>query len=244
MEHTEIVYWTSQLLADKNKNDPVRLKVKHFKRQLNWYAKVALQNKPVRKWTVFEAADALIAISTYHLYKNSVVNAKMLLMMQIFQEKRITVIERKKRTFATLIREWMRERTRGQPRLASRQVAAHVPLEMRHQILRLLWTSRPYRECDWHNQEAALLFLAITSSAGQRLGDFAHCRWSDYSVEALPDQTREALIIRPSTDKVNPKGVNTRQTKPIVALAQPDKYICPVYAFLKMKQRMNNDTFG
>ena len=106
-----------------------------------------------------------------------------------------------------------------------------------------MWTTQPFHAKHAHTHYAALLFCAICSSTGQRLGDFAHCQWADFKVHYLEKERKRLLMISPNTSKTNPEGTRN-QNMTILALEQEDIFLCPIRAFEKVKDKLDQTTYG
>ena len=158
---------------------------------MNWYGRLVLNDLPVKSWTLTQCINALIAISTYEGYKNSTVKQKTSLFERILSEKRIKTVKNRPYTFRTKIKEWMDKRIIERPAVLLKKSSPYVSPDSRRKILRQLWTTGPHRNRDWHNHYGALLFLAISSAGGQRLGDFARCRWEDFRIVRLPESNKK-----------------------------------------------------
>ena len=65
-----------------------------------------------------------------------------------------------------------------------------VMAEERRKIIVQLRTARSRRIRDTQSRMATLLFLVCQNSNGNRLGDFAHIRWSEISIEVTDDGTK------------------------------------------------------
>ena len=112
-EPDSLKYWDCNQLDEINKKSPLQTRLRHLKRHLNWYGRIALNSKEVRFWTVFELANSIMAISTYYEYKNTTVKQKIADLQRVLIEKGIFTIRRKQSTFNTKIRQWIRQRQLG-----------------------------------------------------------------------------------------------------------------------------------
>ena len=106
-------YWDCNQLDEANKKSPLQTRLRHLKRHLNWYGRIALKSKEVRHWTVFDLANSVMTISTYYGYKNSTVKQKVADLQRVLIEKGIYTIRLKQSTFNTKIRQWIRLRQLG-----------------------------------------------------------------------------------------------------------------------------------
>ena len=127
--------------------------------------------------------------------------------------------------------------------MATVKQAGYIPFETRRHIMQHLWTTSPRRKMDQHNHLGATLFATICNACGQRLADFSHCRWSDFTIHYSEEYDKRILVIEPQTSKTNPDGTRNAPMK-IVAVEQLDKYICPIYAFEIMREKMDTSSFG
>lgn len=129
------------------------------------------------------------------------------------------------------------------PTLAEVNKAPYISADSRRRIMRQLWTTGPTSHRIWHHHYGALLFLAISSAGGQRLGDFARCKWEDFRITTIPNEAKKGLLIVPATSKTDAMGHDKNQ-KAMLVIEQDDKYTCPIRAFQIIADKMNKQTFG
>lgn len=163
----------------------------------------------------------------------------------VLHEKGIHTLERHKYQFADIIRKFAKEQLVARPGSNTVKKAPYVSPMERTQVAKQLMSTWRWakNEDEKHAHLAAALFLIIANSSGQRLADFAHARWGDFTIRYSAEHDVDLLIIKPETRKQDVLGKKPDQFA-MISVANGNEWMCPVKMFKFCEANMNANTFG
>ena len=169
-----------------------------LRKQIDSYEK--MNGIPLKEWSRTEITQFIFDISDTHGYQNTTVMQKVRYMRMLLREENIDTWEVRRHETNAIINEFCNQRLDRFSRKSTR--ADYISYKDRRAIAVELWTRKPYRDKDANAHYGALLFLVCSMSTGPRAGDFAHCRWSDITIEWCPEIQAKILMFRPIRSKV------------------------------------------